>query len=345
MNRVSLILRMRRIAGRHTGDSALVALFVFALTVGVPPTLSGLGRLTDIVMPDMAARASDAPMSANRKILPPDTLSAASLSTKSSVLPDGLRARRVLAVPAAALVAPDSRNSTAGVPDSATPVIAICIDDLGADLAGTAKAMALPEDVTLAFLPYSRETPALAQEAEHLGHEVLAHVPMEPIGPLDPGPMTLKVGAPDIPARLAWALARVPGLSGINNHEGSKFSTDTASLMPVAQALSARHLFFFDSRTIGGSRIVPVAHMFGVASAGRDVFLDNVVADSAIRARLEELASKARRSGVAIAIGHPHAATLRVLAAWLAEDHGVRLVPVSEAIRLKTRHAALIAAR
>ena len=345
MSRVTLILRMRRIVGRHTGDSALVALFAFALTVGAPPTLSGLGRITDIVMPDMAARASDAPMSANRKILPPGNLSAASLSTNSRVLPDGLRARRVLSVPVAAVIAPESRDAASGVPDSATPVIAICVDDLGADLGGTAKAIELPEDVTLAFLPYSRETPALAQEAEHLGHEVLAHVPMEPIGPLDPGPMTLKVGAPDIPARLAWALARVPGLSGINNHEGSKFSTDTASLMPVAQALSTRHLFFFDSRTIAGSRIVPVAHMFGVASAGRDVFLDNVVADSAIRARLEELASKARRSGVAIAIGHPHVATLRVLAAWLAEDHGVRLVPVSEAIRLKTQHAALIAAR
>ena len=42
---------------------------------------------------------------------------------------------------------------------------------------------------------------------------------------------------------------------------------------------------------------------------------------------------KARKSGVAIAIGHPHDVTLAALAAWLAEDHGVRLVPVSEAIR------------
>ena len=54
---------------------------------------------------------------------------------------------------------------------------------------------------------------------------------------------------------------------------------------------------------------------------------------------------KPGRSGVAIAIGHPHEITLALLAAWLAEDHGVRLVPVSEAIRLKTQRAALIAAR
>jgi polysaccharide deacetylase 2 family uncharacterized protein YibQ len=343
MSRASLILRMRRIAGRHAGDGAPVALLAFALMIGGPAALAGIGKLADIVTPDMAARASDAPMSMNRKIVLPDTLSGPLPSAK--ILPDGLRARRALAVPVAAMAAPDSRDRVAEMPESATPVIAICVDDLGADPAGTAKAMALPENVTLAFLPYSQATPALAQEAEQGGHEVLAHVPMEPIGPMDPGPMTLKVGATDIPERLAWALARVPGLSGINNHEGSKFSTDTASLMPVAQALSERHLFFFDSRTIAGSRIVPVAHMFGVASAGRDVFLDNVVAESAIRARLEELASKARKSGVAIAIGHPHGATLRVLAAWLAEDHGVRLVPVSEAIKLKTEYRAIVAAK
>jgi uncharacterized protein len=343
MSRASLILRMRRIAGRHAGDSAPVALLAFVLMIGGPAVLADVGKLADIVTPDMAALASDAPMSMNRKIVPPETLSGPLSPAK--ILPDGLRTRRALAVPVAAMAAPDSHDRAAEMPDSATPVIAICVDDLGADPAGTAKAMALPENVTLAFLPYSPATPVLAQEAEHGGHEVLAHVPMEPIGSMDPGPMTLKVGATDIPERLAWALARVPGLSGINNHEGSKFSTDAASLMPVAQALSARHLFFFDSRTIGGSRIVPVAHMFGVASAGRDVFLDNVVADAAIRARLEELASKARKSGVAIAIGHPHGATMRVLAAWLAEDHGVRLVPVSEAIRLKTQQAALIAAR
>jgi hypothetical protein len=225
------------------------------------------------------------------------------------------------------------------------PVIAICIDDLGEDVTNTDRAIVLPREVTLSFLPYADATPALAQTAEREGHEVLAHVPMEPLGNIDPGPMTLKVGAPDIAERLAWSLARVPGLSGINNHEGSKFSSDAASLAPVAAMLSARHLFFFDSRTIAGSQVVRVAHNFGVASAGRDVFLDNVLTDSAINARLNELAAKARKSGVAIAIGHPHDITLRLLAAWLAQDHGIQLVPVSQAIRLKTESRAIVALR
>jgi polysaccharide deacetylase 2 family uncharacterized protein YibQ len=81
--------------------------------------------------------------------------------------------------------------------------------------------------------------------------------------------------------------------------------------------------------------------MFGVQSAGRDVFLDDVASEAAINQQLDELAAHARQTGVAIAIGHPHDLTLKLLAAWLAQNHGVTLVPLSEAIRLKTEHMAL----
>jgi polysaccharide deacetylase 2 family uncharacterized protein YibQ len=256
------------------------------------------------------------------------------------VYPDGLRTgRRTIA--AASVVSPDSGAGAL----SSLPAIAICIDDMGENATGSAKAMALPAEVTLAFLPYASATPALAQQSFAMGHEILAHVPMQPIGPSDPGPQALTVGGPDNAERLAWALSRVPGLSGINNHEGSKFSSDAASLLPVVRILAERRLFFFDSRTIAASQIVRVSHAHGVESAGRDVFLDNVLTDRAVRARLDELAAKAKKSGVAIAIGHPHGVTMRVLAGWLSEDHGVRLVPVSEAIRLKGARSALVAAR
>ena len=343
MGRDFLIRRIRSAASRYPGNGALVALCVGALVVGTPSALADLGKGNKIAAPDIAGPTSSAPprqkYSRMRNSPAP---SAAMPQLQAEGPPDDL-----LQEPASDAVSISAVPEDLPVPpvNSSIPVIAICVDDLGVDFGGTVKAMALPRDVTLAFLPYGRATPALAQESEHMGHEVLAHVPMEPIGRADPGPMELKIGAPDIAERLAWSLARVPGLSGINNHEGSKFSTDAASLMPVAQAISARHLFFFDSRTIAGSQIVRVAHMYGVASAGRDVFLDNVLTDSAIQAQLDELAAKARKTGVAIAIGHPHEITLRLLRAWLAEDHGLRLVPVSEAIRLKTQRAALMAAR
>lgn len=292
--------------------------------------MAGFGEFAEAITPSIAANASDTTAPVARRQLLLSGLSQPSVSAPQ-VLP-----------PVASRSAQTPREAAAS--DAAMPVIAVCIDDLGPDGAGTALALRLPKDVTLSFLPFAPATPTLAQDAEKDGHEILAHVPMEAIGPIDPGPMTLKVGAPDNVEKLAWALARVPGLSGINNHEGSKFSTDIVSLIPVAQTLSARRLFFFDSRTIAGSQIVPVAHKFGVASAGRDVFLDNVLSEAAIKTQLELLATKARKTGVAIAIGHPHQVTMRVLAAWLADEHGVRLVPVSEAIRLRTQHGELLAA-
>jgi hypothetical protein len=336
-----LIRRTKQTTRRHAGDCVLAVLLVSVFAVGGSSALAGLGKFAEAITPSIAAQASDEPISPDRKLLMSD-LYPPSQPVPRNALPDKGAPQALQA----SLSQPTSGSPiTTPSLDGRVPVIAICIDDLGPDLPQTAKAIALPKNVTLSFLPFAPATPTMAQDAERAGHEVLAHVPMEAIGAIDPGPMTLKVGAPDIAARLTWALARVPGLSGINNHEGSKFSTDAASLTPVAEILASRHLFFFDSRTIAGSQIVRVAHRAGVASAGRDVFLDNAVSDVAITARLEELAAKARKSGVSIAIGHPHGATLRVLAAWLVKDHGVQLVPVSEAMRLKTDRATKVALR
>ena len=217
------------------------------------------------------------------------------------------------------------------------PVIAICIDDLGPNLAGTAKAMALPNEVALSFLPYAETAPAQAQEAAARGHLVLAHVPMQALNGKEPGAMGLKpeMTPEEITRRMGWNMARVPGLVGINNHEGSRFTADAAALEAVMASLRARHLFFFDSRTGPKSAVGHVARAAGVMTAARDVFLDDDPSPEAVNAELENLAREAKRNGVAIAIGHPHDVTLALLAKWLDEDHGVTLVPLDEAMRLK----------
>ena len=220
------------------------------------------------------------------------------------------------------------------------PKVAIVIDDLGADLAHTDRALTLPKTVTLSFLPYAEATPWLSAEALRGGHEILVHMPMQAEGEHDPGPLALTTALPpdEIRARLVAALARVPGAIGINNHMGSKFTADRAALIPVAEELAARHLFFFDSRTTAATQVVEVAHAFGVASTGRDVFLDDEQTADAVGAQLMELESRARAQGIAIAIGHPHDVTLAALAQWTARAgaRGFILVPLSEAIRLKT---------
>jgi hypothetical protein len=313
-------------------DAAFWLLLVLAAAIGGGRAIAGLPALAAILMPPgiVAAQASGAPPEpfARLAIDPPPPASAFAPQVLYPVVahefPDWLTARAADPAPAAPVK---------------DPKIAIVIDDLGADLAHTDRALALPKPVTLSFLPYAEATPWLSAEALRGGHEILVHMPMEAVGDRDPGPLVLTVGmAPDeIRRRLAAALDRVPGAIGINNHMGSRFTADRDALVPVAEALAARHLIFFDSRTTADTQVVRVAHAFGVPSEGRDVFLDDEQTAGAVGAQLQELEVRARSQGVAIAIGHPHEVTLAALAAWTARAsaRGFTLVPLSEALRLK----------
>jgi hypothetical protein len=226
-----------------------------------------------------------------------------------------------------------------------TPAIAIVIDDLGADVVDTRRAIGLPKEVSLSFLPYADTSPELARAGLRAGHQILVHVPMEPDGRTDPGPMALltTLSSSENISRLDWALARIPGYSGINNHEGSRFTADRDALVPVIEHLADRHVFFLDSRTAPDTQVVPLARAFGVASDGRDVFLDDVQSADAINAELAQTERIAREQGTAIAIGHPHSVTMDVLAKWTAgaASRGIELITAGEAIRRKTEHEAL----
>jgi len=75
------------------------------------------------------------------------------------------------------------------------------------------------------------------------------------------------------------------------------------------------------------------AQDFGVRSAFRNVpFLDDVAQVAAVRKQLEMALRGAREKGEAVAIGHPHPATLQALREVLpqAQAQGVCLVPASE---------------
>jgi uncharacterized protein len=218
------------------------------------------------------------------------------------------------------------------------PHIAIVIDDLGLDRRRTERTIALPAPITLSFLGYANDLPQLAEEGRRGGHELLVHVPMEPISRSeDMGPNGLAVGLGDdeVLRRLRWNLARFDGYVGINNHMGSRFTASAESMAPVMAELKARGLLFLDSRTIGRSAGVELARRYGVPHAARDVFLDNEVNAPAIATQLAEVEAVARRNGSAVAIGHPHDATIAELARWIEQlpKKGFVLVPLSTIVR------------
>ncbi len=328
---------------RHLPELAFALLFGGGVVLGGSAALAGIPRVLNATLPGLSQGDADGVHGVVRFALPPDFVDShfapqVLYPVVASPMPDWL----VRAIG-------ETRNGPPPAVRDARPraAIAICIDDLGEDVAGTERAMALPEKVALAFLPYARATPSLAEIAARGRHLVLAHVPMEALGPQNPGPMALKhdMDVDEIARRLGWHLARMPGIVGINNHEGSRLTADRRALAPVMATLRARHLFFFDSRTGPGSQVMAAAQAAGVMTAARDVFLDDDQRPAAVIAQLDLLARQAKRTGVAIAIGHPHDVTLTLLKKWLAEDHGVTLVPLDEAIRLKSRGGTTVASR
>ncbi len=217
----------------------------------------------------------------------------------------------------------------------AVPMIAIVIDDLGLDRVATAEALALPAPLTLAFMTYAEGLRDWGGRARAAGHELLLHVPMEPLNPdQDAGPRALAAGqgAAGIAANLDWGLARLEGAVGINNHMGSRFTADREALRPVMAVLKRRGLLFLDSRTTAETVAVSLAREMGVAHLSRDLFLDHGrPGRAAVEENLAALEALARQRGAAVAIGHPNAVTLAALAAWLPglAARGIALAPVS----------------
>jgi uncharacterized protein len=218
------------------------------------------------------------------------------------------------------------------------PIVAIVLDDLGLDRLRTAEAIRLSGPLTLSFMTYANELAAQTQVARHAGHELLLHVPMEAVDRhADPGPRGLFTGLSreEILERLRWGLGRFEGFVGINNHMGSKFTSDERGMSPVMEELRARGLVFLDSRTSPFSTGIRLAIAYGVPHAARDVFLDDDQAPTAIASQLASVEQLARQHGSAIAIGHPHDPTIAALKAWLPllGQKGLVLVPLSAVVQ------------
>ena len=167
---------------------------------------------------------------------------------------------------------------------------------------------------------------------------MLLHLPMEAEADgAKREPIELRVGmtSREVESDLAGMLETVPHAAGVNNHQGSRATADPALMSALMPALQQRGLFFIDSRTTAATVAFDAAKRAGVRSASRKVFLDDTPNRAAILAQLELAARDAARDGYAIAIGHPHPATIAALAEGVPrlEARGIRLVFASDVVQ------------
>lgn len=220
------------------------------------------------------------------------------------------------------------------------PRVAIIIDDMGQHRGLGLRALRLPGSVSYAFLPSGRHTRFLANRAHTLDRDVLLHQPMQPVSRSRTGHSGIGLDSTrdQIRQTVRDNLSAVPHAVGVNNHQGSLVTRHPGHMSWLMQSLRAQgDLFFVDSRTTSRTVAERMARELGVPAADRDVFLDHERDGAAIAAQFDRLVRVARRQGEAVAIGHPHPQTLRVLANRLPElaKRDITLVGISELVRRK----------
>ena len=214
--------------------------------------------------------------------------------------------------------------------------ITLIIDDLGFRLHDGERATRLPGPVVCAVLPQTPHGTYLAERAHAAGKEVMLHLPMQPHGNEDAGTGRLDADMSETEwqARLEQNLATVPHAIGVNNHMGSRLTTEPRAMRWLMGALSERGLFFIDSLTTRDSLAAGTARAQGLPTLTRDLFLDRDPSAPAIAQRLAALERLAKERGHALAIGHPYPVTLAALENWLPQlnARGLTLIPVTTRI-------------
>ena len=196
-------------------------------------------------------------------------------------------------------------------------IIVLVIDDFGYRNDSISDGfLELPVPITCAVLPGHNQSSRFAKKAINAGKEVIVHMPMQSaIASSGEDEFKLKIGmtSEEIEWRLNEALNEIPEAVGINNHQGSKATTDGKVMAVVASVLKNKNKFFLDSRTSSKTVGENTMRSAGVPTARRHIFLDNDLSIENISKQLDKLVAVAEKKGLAIGIGHVKGNTLKVL--------------------------------
>ena len=203
-------------------------------------------------------------------------------------------------VPKAKTLAPAKTNT------AVTGRLVVVIDDAGRDLASQKVYENMGIPLTLAVMPNQVHTREAAMSWHAKGLPVILHQPMESVSGIGMESKVILTSMSDAEIRgmLKNSLSQVPEAIGINNHQGSKATTDKRTMEAVMNELSHRGLFFFDSRTNSTTAADAAAKTYGVRYARNDLFVDNSADVNDICRMIREGAERAKKHGTYIIIGH-----------------------------------------
>ncbi|RII27286.1 MAG: hypothetical protein CXR31_08550 [Geobacter sp.] len=216
--------------------------------------------------------------------------------------------------------------------------VAIVIDDMGSSMEEARQLLAINIPLTFSVIPGLAKSRPVAEAVHAKGRQVMLHIPMEPKGfpqkKLEKNGLLLSESDAEIERQMADYFQAVPYAVGANNHMGSSFTENREKMGVVLGVLRGKGFFFIDSKTSPVSVGYSVAKKMGMRAGSRQVFLDNTQDVGAITAQLDQVAAVARKRGSAIAICHPHRATIQALATAMPrmQREGIQFVAASELV-------------
>jgi len=187
--------------------------------------------------------------------------------------------------------------------------IVIIIDDFGYRDDNVSEGfLSLDADLTFAVIPGHQNSKVFAAKADQNGYEVIVHMPGEKEYML-----TTSMTSNEIESRVEEVISEFPEAVGMNNHQGSKATSDKRIMNILSNVLKRHGKYFIDSRTTSETVAEITMRFRGVHTIRRHVFLDNENKQNKIREQLYKLVDKAESIGLAVGIGHARINTLEVL--------------------------------
>lgn len=214
--------------------------------------------------------------------------------------------------------------------------LAVIVDDCGYDMSSVRTLLNTGLPLNFAVLPYKPYSNDVLEMIKSDGRVAMLHLPMEPVdrSAMSEGSSTIctDMSKDKILELTRKAINSLPGVSGVNNHQGSKATADSATMTTVLQELRNQDLFFVDSRTSSKSVARDKAVAMGVSTARNDIFLDNSSDVQAIRKQIYKAMDIAEKNGSAIAICHARPNTAKAWSMYAEEikNTGIELVPITD---------------
>lgn len=206
------------------------------------------------------------------------------------------------------------------------PKISIVVDDLGDNSIIGRKIASLPAALTLAILPHTPYAKKLSRIASEQGHEIIMHLPMEAFSRPDllgPGALFSDMPQQRFLDTFLESAESIPNLVGFNNHMGSLLTQNSEKMSWLMDMAQQKKWYFLDSRTTQNSVAQISAEKIGLATIGRDIFLDHHVEaerlPEILLGQLDKSKKIARLKGHVVVICHPYPETFEFLSHKIPE--------------------------